>query len=116
MNVSRRRANSAKGFLHRTVGKRRSDARGARHPSHRAFDADPNVAQNDLDALRIRENPRPSAADFLPAKKQVPAGLNALDAIVVRPHGFHLGHIERFERGVKALICEANGFFTWLLL
>jgi len=76
------------------VGKSGGDARGASNPTHIAFHAHPDAAQSDANPLGVGKKPRPAVANFVPTQEQVPAGMNALDCVVVRPDSFHLGQVE----------------------
>lgn len=72
----------------------RGDVLGTGYPAHVAFDAYPNRAERNSNAPGVCEDTRPALAHFFPAEHQVPARMNALDGIVVRPHFFHLAQVE----------------------
>jgi len=104
------------GGLIEAVGKSGGDMLGAGYPGDFGLDPYPNGAQRNPHALGICKDPRPTASHFVPAEQKLPTGLDALDGVVMRPHGFHLGNIERFECGVEPLIGGADGFFGILFL
>ena len=98
------------------VGKGGGDVLRAGDPPYAALQAHPYGAEGDAHALRIGENARPTSANLIPAKQQLPAGLDAFDGIIVRPDSLHLRDVERFESGIEALVRGANFFFGRLFL
>lgn len=102
-NVGRLRGGVVKSF-----GKRSGDVLGAGHPADVAFHANPHAAQRYPNPLGTGENSRPALAHFVPAEQQLPAWVDALDPIIVRPHVFHFRQVQRFKRGVKRRIRGAQ--------
>lgn len=80
------------------------DVFGASDPGDIAFGMNANSADGDLDAARVCKDARPGVADFVPANDEVPARMDALNPIFLKPDGGHLGDVERLEGGVEALI------------
>jgi len=103
------------GFVE-AVRKSGGDMFSAGDPGDFTFDAHPNGTQRDAYALCVGKNARPTAAHLIPTEQKLPAGLDALDGIVMRPHGLHFGDVERFESGIKPLVRGANRFVGGLLL
>src|SRR5580692_11988095 len=105
-------ANENIGDLHdrliEAVGKSGGHVRSASNPTHIAFDAHPNTAQSDAYPPDVGEKPDPAIANLVPSEQQVPAGINALDCVIMCPDGLHFGHVERFKCGVEPLIGGSN--------
>ena len=52
----------------KAIGKGGGDVFGAGYPADAPFDAHPDGAEGDADALGIGENSGPASADFIPAE------------------------------------------------
>ena len=95
------------GFVE-SFGKGRCHTRGARDPADVALHADPFAAERDPHALGIGENTFPPLAHLFPTEQQIPSGMHALDRVIMRPHVFHLRKVQRFKRGVEAMVRFSN--------
>src|SRR5689334_2459248 len=91
------------GFVEAAL-ERAGDVFGASDPGDIAFGVNANSTESDLDAPRVCKNARPGIADFVPANDEIPAGMDALNPILLKPDGGHFGDVESVEGSVEALI------------
>ena len=100
----------------KTIGERGGDVFGASDPTNVALDAHPDGAQGDANSPRVGKKPGPTVVHFFPAEQKFPAGMDALDFLIVGPHSFHLSEVERFKGSIKARIRGAESVFWCLFL
>jgi len=72
------------GFV-KTFGEGRREPDAARDPADSAFHANPHATECNAHAPGVRKDALPALANLVPTHKQIPAGLNALDRVVVSP-------------------------------
>jgi len=77
---------------------------GAGYPADVSFGANPDGAQGHFDAPRVRKYPHVTFAHLFPAEQQLPARVDALDPVFMRPDFFQRGEVHGFEGGVETAV------------
>jgi len=77
---------------------------GAGYPANVSFGANPDGAEGHFDAPRVRKYPHVTFAHLFPAEQQLPARVDALDPVFMRPDFFQRGEVHGFEGGVETAV------------